>query len=113
LVGNTGRHRNGDASKARKREACDCQYRRKCPRCRRFRHSRIRTRRAFELKVTRRRRLTAYRADSESRFLAMKKFSRLTAARRIAARQNRFFVRIAAADSTTPIAAEMRQRGRR
>jgi hypothetical protein len=101
LVGNTGQHLDGDASKARKREAFDCQYRRKCPRRRRFRHSRIGGRRAFELETTCRRQLKAPCADSESRFLAMKKFSRLTAARRIVPRQNRFFARIAAADSTT------------
>jgi hypothetical protein len=35
-------------------------------------------------------------ADSESRFLAMKKFSRRPASRLIDARQNRFFTRIAA-----------------
>jgi hypothetical protein len=33
--------------------------------------------------------------DSESRFLAIKKFSRSPASRLIAARQNRFFARIA------------------
>src|ERR1700694_1813992 len=38
-------------------------------------------------------------ADSESRFLAMKKFSWLPASCVIAARQNQFFARIAAADS--------------
>ena len=38
-------------------------------------------------------------ADSESRFLAMKKFSCSPASRRIGARQNRFFARIAATDS--------------
>jgi hypothetical protein len=34
-------------------------------------------------------------ADSESRFLAIKKFSRSAASRLIVARQNRFFARIA------------------
>jgi hypothetical protein len=38
-------------------------------------------------------------ADSESRFLAMKKFSCPPASSPIAARQNRFFARIATADS--------------
>jgi hypothetical protein len=38
-------------------------------------------------------------ADSESRFLAIKKFSSSAASRLIAARQKRFFARIAAADS--------------
>src|SRR6185437_2531906 len=57
--------------------------------------------RAFDPDATHRCRLKATRADSESRFLAMKKFSRLTAARRIAARQNRVFARIATTDSTT------------
>ena len=38
-------------------------------------------------------------ADSESRILAMKKFSCPPASRLIAARQNRFFARIAATDS--------------
>jgi hypothetical protein len=99
-VGSTSEHVHGDASKAWKREAFDCQYRRKCPRCRRFRHSRIDDRNAFELDATCRCRLEATRADSESRLLAMKKFSRLTAPRRIAARQIRFLARIAAADST-------------
>jgi hypothetical protein len=41
-------------------------------------------------------------ADSESRFLAMKKFLRLAALRLIGARQNRFFARIATTDSATP-----------
>jgi hypothetical protein len=41
----------------------------------------------------------APRVDSESRFLAIKKFSCTTASRLIAARQTRFFAEIAAADS--------------
>jgi hypothetical protein len=41
----------------------------------------------------------ARRMDSESRFLAIKKFSCLTALRLLVARQNQFFTRIAAADS--------------
>jgi hypothetical protein len=43
--------------------------------------------------------LKAHCADSESQFLAIKKFSRSPALRLIAARQNRFFAGIAAADS--------------
>jgi hypothetical protein len=46
-----------------------------------------------------RRRQKARRADSESRVLAIKKFSCSPASRLIAARQNRFFGRIATADS--------------
>ena len=42
-------------------------------------------------------------ADSESRFLAIKKFSCSPASRLIAARQNRFFARIAATDSQDAI----------
>jgi hypothetical protein len=41
----------------------------------------------------------AHRADSESRFLAIKKFSCITASRLIVARQTRFFAGIAATDS--------------
>jgi hypothetical protein len=51
--------------------------------------------RAIGRMATHRGRLKARCADSESRFLAMKKFSWLPASRRIAARQNRFFARIA------------------
>jgi hypothetical protein len=43
------------------------------------------------------------RTDSESRFLAMKKFSCLPASRLIRARQNRIFARIATADSPAAI----------
>jgi hypothetical protein len=43
--------------------------------------------------------LKACCADSESRFLAIKKFSCPPASRLIVARQNRFFAGIAAADS--------------
>jgi hypothetical protein len=50
---------------------------------------------AIGLAATHRGRLKARCADSESRFLAMKKFSWLPASRLIAARQNRFFARIA------------------
>ena len=105
LIGNIGQHRGGDASKTRKRWTLDCQYRRKCPRCRRFRHWRIRRSSRIRARNDSPAHLDAPCADSESRFLAMKKFSRLTAARRIVARQNRIFARIAAAaDSMTPIA---------
>jgi hypothetical protein len=45
------------------------------------------------------RELKARSADSESRFLAIKKFSCLAASRLISARQNRLFAQIAAADS--------------
>jgi hypothetical protein len=54
---------------------------------------------AVDVIATDRIRPKARRADSESRFLAMKKFSWLPASRLIAARQNPFFARIAAADS--------------
>src|SRR5712671_153644 len=56
-------------------------------------------RRAVDVISTDRDRLKARCADSESRFLAIKKFSWSTASRRIVARQNRLFARIAAADS--------------
>ena len=56
-------------------------------------------RRAFDVAATHRCRLKAYCADSESRFLAIKKFSCPPASRLIVARQNQFFARIAAADS--------------
>jgi hypothetical protein len=49
--------------------------------------------------ATHRRGLKPGCADSESHFLAMKKFSLLPASRLIAARQNRFFARIASTDS--------------
>src|SRR5260370_5173379 len=51
-------------------------------------------RRAIGLIATHRGRLKARCADSESRFLAMKKFSWLPASRLIADRQNRVFARI-------------------
>jgi hypothetical protein len=51
---------------------------------------------------------TARCADSESRFLAMKKFSCRSHRRRIAARQNQFFERIAAADSQRDFGRAMR-----
>jgi hypothetical protein len=56
-------------------------------------------RRAVDVIATDRGRPKARFADSESRFLAIKKFSCEPAWRRLGARQNRFFGRIAAADS--------------
>jgi hypothetical protein len=53
----------------------------------------------IDVVATRRYRRKASLADSESRFLAIKKFSCTTAWRLIAARQTRFFAGIAAADS--------------
>jgi hypothetical protein len=50
---------------------------------------------AIALVATHRHHPKALCADSESRILAMKKFSCSTASRLIAARQNRFFARIA------------------
>jgi hypothetical protein len=54
---------------------------------------------------------TARCADSESRFLAMKKFSCGSHRGRIAARQNQFFERIAAADSQRDFGRAMRHYG--
>jgi hypothetical protein len=54
-------------------------------------------RHAEDVIATDRQQLKAGRADSESRILAMKKFSCPPALRLIAARQNRFFERIARA----------------
>ena len=59
----------------------------------------LRDRHTFDVVATHRCRLKARCADSESRFLAIKKFSCPRASCLIAARQNRFFARIAAADS--------------
>jgi hypothetical protein len=55
--------------------------------------------RARDTVATHRCRSKARCADSESQFLAMKKFSCSPASRRIGTRQNQFFPRIAAADS--------------
>jgi hypothetical protein len=52
-------------------------------------------RRAASIKATHLHRRNASGADSESRILAMKKFSCAEPSRLIAARQNRFFARIA------------------
>jgi hypothetical protein len=54
---------------------------------------------AMDVVATHRVRLEGRFADSESRLLAINKFSCLPAPRLIAARQNRFFERIASADS--------------
>jgi hypothetical protein len=54
---------------------------------------------AIDVAATHRRPQKAVVADSESRFLAIKKFSCLAASRLIAARQTRFFAGIAVADS--------------
>jgi hypothetical protein len=56
----------------------------------------LKDRRAADVVATDRGRLKARCADSESRFLAIKKFSWSTASCRIAARQNRLFARLAA-----------------
>ena len=99
LAGNTPTHPHNDASSLRKRCACDCQHHKKPLCCRCFRNSRIdratRIRRHCDSSTPEK----AGRTDSESRFLAMKKFSCLPASRLIVARQNRIFERIAAADS--------------
>src|SRR5260370_41751898 len=56
-------------------------------------------RRAVDVVATDRDRLKARCADSESRVLAIKKFSWSTASCRSVARQNRLFARIAAPDA--------------
>jgi hypothetical protein len=66
---------------------------------------------AIDVIATHRCRLKACCADSESRFLAMKKFSRLPALRLIGARQNRFFEGIAAADSRCDFSSQATCRG--
>jgi hypothetical protein len=58
-------------------------------------------RRIAHLDATHRYKLKALGADSESRILAMKKFSCAEPSRLIGARQNRFFARIAKTDSRT------------
>jgi hypothetical protein len=99
LIDNTMMHSRGDARRAPKRDAGDSRYREKHL-CRSpFRHSLMNDRRAVDVIATDRGRLKARFADSESRFLAIKKFSCEPAWRRLGARQNRFFGRIAAADS--------------
>jgi hypothetical protein len=56
--------------------------------------------------ATRRHRSKVLNADSESSFLAMKKFSRIPASRRFGARQDRIFARIVAADSQLRLLVE-------
>jgi hypothetical protein len=103
LIDNTTTHPHTDASSLRKRCACECQHRRKPLCCRCFRNSRIdratRIQRHRDSSTPEKTR----RTDSESRFLAMKKFSCLPASRLILARQNRIFARIAVADSLAAI----------
>jgi hypothetical protein len=60
---------------------------------------------AINAGATHRSRQNAVVADSESRFLAIKKFSCTTAWRRIAARQTRFFAGIVTADSRVRFSA--------
>jgi hypothetical protein len=55
--------------------------------------------RIIDAVASRRRRSKVRRADSESPFLAMKKFSRIPASRRFGARQDRIFAGILATDS--------------
>ena len=103
LIDNTTTHPYTDASSLRKRCACECQHRRKPLCCRCFRNSRID--RATRMRPHRDSSTPekTRRTDSESRFLAMKKFSCQPASRLIVARQNRIFARIAAADSPAAI----------
>jgi hypothetical protein len=56
--------------------------------------------------ATRRHRSKVLNADSESPFLAMKKFSRIPASRRFDARQDPIFARIVAADSQLRLLVE-------
>jgi hypothetical protein len=56
--------------------------------------------------ATRRHRSKVLSADSESPFLAMKKFSRIPASRRFGARQDRIFARIVATDSQLRLLVE-------
>jgi hypothetical protein len=65
-------------------------------------------RREIDIVATHRFRLRPGCADSESRFLAINKFSRSPASRLIAARQNRFFERIASADSRATFSSKRR-----
>jgi hypothetical protein len=65
---------------------------------------------AFNVVATLRRGRKTPLPDSESRFLAIKKFSCTTASRLIVARQNRFFAEIAAADSQRDFSSAPRAR---
>jgi hypothetical protein len=96
---NATRQLHHDARSARKCDVTDCQYRRKRLCRRHFCDSHVAASMRDRCRRDSRWRLKVRCADSESQFLAIKKFSRPTAARLIAARQNRFFARIAATDS--------------
>jgi len=74
FVDNIVLHSRDDADGARKCDAGECQYCRKRLRCRCFRHSHIDHRDAVELKATDRYQQKADCVDSESCFLATKKF---------------------------------------
>jgi hypothetical protein len=99
LRGNIATHLRSDANSARKYYVDDCQdcMKRLCRR--HFRVSRDRRIAIARLIATHRDGLRARRVDSESQFLAIKKFSCFSRWRRIAARQIQFFERIAGADS--------------
>jgi hypothetical protein len=103
LIDDTATHPHRDASSLRKRCACDCQHYKKPLCCSHFcnsqTHHATRIRRHRDSSTPEK----ARRTDSESRFLAMKKFSCLPASRLIVARQNRIFARIAVADSLAAI----------
>ena len=91
----------------------DCQDCRK-PLCRRrFRDSRHRRIALAPRQCDSSRRLNGRCADSESQFLAIKKFSWFLRWRLIAARQNQFFERIAAADSQRDFGRAMLSQGAR
>ena len=68
---------------------------------------------AITVVATDRSRQKTVAADSESRFLAIKKFSCTTAWRRIAARQTRFFAGIVTADSRVRFSSAPRLAARR
>jgi hypothetical protein len=96
------RHHNALRADAKNTRNCcvdDCQDCRKHLCRRRFRDSRHRRIPLAQLHRDSSRGLNERRADSESQFLAIKKFSPFLRWRLIAARQNQFFERIANADS--------------
>jgi hypothetical protein len=95
LIGDTTMRSHNDASCARKRDAGDCQYRKSACATGVFVIRAFDDLGAVDVIATDRSRPKPRCADSESRFLAMKKFSWLPASSVIAARQNRFFARIA------------------
>jgi hypothetical protein len=88
-----------DAKNARNCCVDDCQDCRKHLRRRHFRNSRQQRIARAPLPRDSPGRLNERRADSESQFLATKKFLRFLRWRPIASRQDRFFERIAGADS--------------